>query len=100
MSRGRNPTLVTTEPPAVRPEFGVQGAHVVVDQMSKTNTILTHVDSLTRRETGIQEEMKWIVEHNFDEFNYMNIVGRARPKFFGDPKESRNAISFLTCPKK
>ena len=44
MSRGYNPTMVTTDPPAMRPEFGVQGAHIVVDQMSKTNTILTHVD--------------------------------------------------------
>lgn len=45
--------MVTTDPPAVRPEFGVQGAHIVVDQMSKTNTILTHVNLLTRRKTGI-----------------------------------------------
>lgn len=44
--------------------------------------------------------MKWIVEHNFNEFNDMNIVGCSGPEFLGDTEESRKAICFLTHPKK
>lgn len=44
--------MITTESTAVRLELGIQGTHIVVDQMSKTNAILTRVDFADHGESG------------------------------------------------
>ena len=44
--------MITTESPAVTLELGIPGTHIVVDQMSKTNAILTHVDFADQGASG------------------------------------------------